>query len=224
MKEKYMIKLTGITFGYDGKPLLFDSLDFFLPEAGRVGIIGPNGCGKTTLFNIIMGFVKPVKGIIEISGRVIKGEKDFQKVREMIGFLFQNSDDQLFCPSVREEVAFGPLNYRLPREEVEKRIKESLEIVGLKGFEERAPYHLSEGEKRKLALATILAMRPKILLLDEPTNGLDDSGLKSVVKILNNSNLTYVVISQDIQFLKDTTKVIYTIEKGKLKDINSHPY
>jgi cobalt/nickel transport system ATP-binding protein len=220
MEGKYMIKLEGITFGYDGKPLLFDSLDFFLPEAGRAGIIGPNGCGKTTLFNIIMGFVKPASGIIEISGRVIKGEKDFQKVRETIGFLFQNSDDQLFCPSVREEVAFGPLNYRLPKEEVEKRIKESLEIVGLKGFEERAPYHLSEGEKRKLALATILAMKPKILLLDEPTNGLDTSGMKSVIEILGEGGFTYVVISQDFKFLKEVTDKIYTIDSGNLKEFS----
>ncbi len=215
-----MIKLKGITFGYDGKPLLFDSLDFFLPEGGRAGIIGPNGCGKTTLFNIIMGFVKPASGIIEIAGRVIKGEKDFQKVRETIGFLFQNSDDQLFCPSVREEVAFGPLNYRLPREEVEKRIKESLEIVGLKGFEERAPYHLSEGEKRKLALATILAMKPKILLLDEPTNGLDTSGMRSVIEILCEGSFTYVVISQDFKFLKEVTDKAYTIENGNLREFS----
>lgn len=219
MKDKYLIRLTGITFGYNGKPLLFDSLDFFVSEGERVGVIGPNGCGKTTLFNIIMGFVKPASGLIEIGGKVIKGEKDFQKVREMIGFLFQNSDDQLFCPSVREEVAFGLLNQRLPRNEVEKRIRESLELVGLQGFEERTPYNLSEGEKRRLALATIVAMKPRILLLDEPTNGIDEDGINSIKKILSDHNYTYIVISQDMNFLKDTTEIIYTIEQGRLKEI-----
>ncbi|MEO0095600.1 MAG: ABC transporter ATP-binding protein [candidate division WOR-3 bacterium] len=220
MEAKYLIRLTGITFGYNGKPLLFDSLDFFLPENCRIGIIGPNGCGKTTLLNIIMGFVKPISGVIEIFGAEMKGEKDFQKARRLIGFLFQNSDDQLFCPSVKEEVAFGPLNYRFPKKEIEIRIKESLEIVGLKGFEEMSPYYLSEGEKRKLALATILVMKPKILLLDEPTNGLDESGWKSVVNILKNGNFASIIISQDTNFLKETTQVVYTIEKGKIKEAN----
>ncbi|MEO0190961.1 MAG: ABC transporter ATP-binding protein, partial [candidate division WOR-3 bacterium] len=216
MEAKYLIRLTGITFGYNGKPLLFDSLDFFLPENCRIGIIGPNGCGKTTLLNIIMGFVKPISGVIEIFGAEMKGEKDFQKARRLIGFLFQNSDDQLFCPSVKEEVAFGPLNYRLPKEEVERRVKKSLELVGLEKFEAMAPYRLSEGEKKKLAIATILAMQPKILLLDEPTNGLDEEGVKRVINILNSKKFTYAIISQDINFLKQTTEKIYTIENGRL--------
>ncbi len=220
MEDKYLIKLTGITFGYDGKPLLFDSLNFSLSEGERVGIIGPNGCGKTTLFNIIMGFVRPARGLIEIDGRLIKEEKDFQKVREMIGFLFQNSDDQLFCPSVREEVAFGPLNFRLPKDEVEKRVRDSLQLVGLQGFEERTPYSLSEGEKKRLAFATVLAMKPKIILLDEPTNGIDENGVINIERILRNSDHTYVVISQDINFLRRTTHIIYTIEQGQMREFN----
>ncbi|MEO0184558.1 MAG: ABC transporter ATP-binding protein [candidate division WOR-3 bacterium] len=217
MKDKYLIRLTGITFGYNGKPLLFDSLNFSLSEGERVGIIGPNGSGKTSLFNIIMGFVKPSDGVIEIAGRVIKSEKDFQKVREMIGFLFQNSDDQLFCPSVREEIAFGPLNFRLPKDEVDKMVKDSLQLVGLQGFEERAPYSLSDGEKKRLAFATILAMKPRILLLDEPTNGIDEDGVANIERVLKESNYTYVMISQDIHFLKRTTHIVYTIEQGQMR-------
>jgi len=222
MEDSYLIKLKGITFGYNEKSLLFNGLNFVLPEGGRVGITGPNGCGKTTLFNIIMGFVKPIGGIIEIAGEQIKTEKDFQGVRQITGFLFQNSDDQLFCPSVKEEVAFGSLNYRLPKDEVEKRVKESLEIVGLQGFEDRAPYHLSEGEKKKLAIATILAMKPRVLLLDEPTNELDESGVKSVIELMQSNNFTYVVISQDFNFLKETANIIYTIERGRLKELILH--
>ncbi|MCX7995497.1 MAG: energy-coupling factor ABC transporter ATP-binding protein [candidate division WOR-3 bacterium] len=222
MTGNYLIKLEEITFGYNGKPLLFDSLNFFLSENARVGIIGPNGSGKTTLFNIIMGFVRPVKGTIEIAGELMKNEKDFQKARHLIGYLFQNSDDQLFCPSVKEEIAFGPLNYRLPKEEIEKRVKEVLELTGLKGFEDRAPYELSEGEKKRVAFAAILAMKPKILLLDEPTNGIDSEGVMSIEKILRTGGYTYVIISQDTEFLKKTTNKIYTIEKGRLKEFNFH--
>lgn len=214
-----MIKLEKINFGYNNNHMLFNSLNFFIPENGRMGLIGPNGSGKTTLLNIIMGFVKPSSGFLEIFGKVMKSEKDFQNIRMIIGYLFQNSDDQLFCPSVKEEVAFGPLNQRLPKSEIEKRVKESLEILGLKGFEERVPYHLSEGEKKRLAFATILAMKPKVLLLDEPTNGIDEDGKRRIENILNDGNYTYLVISQDIDFLKNTTDVLYTIQNGNIKKL-----
>ncbi|MGB9721938.1 MAG: energy-coupling factor ABC transporter ATP-binding protein [bacterium] len=222
MEAHNLIRLNKIVFGYNGKPLLFNGLDFSLTKGGRLGITGSNGCGKTTLFNIIMGFTKPLSGTIEIAGELIKSESDFQKVRMNIGFLFQNSDDQLFCPTVREEVAFGPLNLRIPRDEVEKRIRESLNLVGLQGFEECAPYHLSEGEKKRLAIATILAMKPKILLLDEPTNGLDNLGVKSIIEILNHNDFGYVVISQDFDFLRKVTNIIYTIDNGTLKEFSLH--
>lgn len=192
-----------------------------MKSGDKIGIIGPNGCGKTTLFNIIMGFERPDKGTVEIFGNERKKDKDFFDVRKKIGYLFQNSDDQLFCPSVREEVAFGPLNYRLPKDEVEKRIKDSLKIVGLDGFEDRAPYHLSFGEKKKLAIATLLAMKPEVLLFDEPTNELDEAGIKSVIEILH-SNYTYILISQDINFLKKTVNIIYAVTNGGLRKFNSH--
>ncbi|MEO0138048.1 MAG: ABC transporter ATP-binding protein [candidate division WOR-3 bacterium] len=219
MSEDNLITLREIKFGYNGKPLLFNGLNFSLHKDERIGIIGPNGCGKTTLFNIIMGFVKPVSGVIEIMGKEMREEKDFQKVRQCIGFLFQNSDDQLFCPSVREEVAFGPLNLRLSKTEVEERIRWSLKLVGLTGLEDRAPYNLSEGEKKRLAFATVLAMKPKILLLDEPTNGVDPEGVGEIERILLEGDYSYIVISQDMDFLKKTTETIYRLEKGKLKSL-----
>jgi len=216
MQDSYIINLKNISFAYDNRPLLFQNLNFSLPHNGRVGITGPNGCGKTTLFYLIMGFVGPTSGEIEIFGKIRKKEKDFKEVREKIGFLFQNSDDQLFCPSVKEEVAFGPLNYRIPKDEVEKRVKESLSLVGLEGFEERPPYHLSEGEKKRLAIATILTLNPEIILLDEPTNGIDPAGVKKIEEILKTGKFSYIIISQDIDFLKRTTDKLYTIREGKI--------
>jgi cobalt/nickel transport system ATP-binding protein len=222
MEKNPLIKLSSISFGYNGKPLLFDKLDFTVPEGSRIGLIGPNGCGKTTLFNIIMGFLRPQKGVIEIDGKRMEGEKDFQKARKIIGFLFQNSDDQLFCPSVREEVAFGPLNLRIPKPEVEKLVGEALEMVGLKGYEEHAPYLLSEGEKKRLAIASVIVMKPKVLLLDEPTNGLDESGITMVFRILKEFGSTYVVISQDNDFLKKAVEIVYTFKNGRLEKINKY--
>lgn len=221
MENGILINLKDIYFGYPNSIQLFKGLNLVMKRGDKVGIIGPNGCGKTTLFNIIMGFKRPDKGAIEIFGKERRKEKDFFDVRKKIGYLFQNSDDQLFCPSVREEVAFGPLNYRLPRGEVEKRITDSLKIVGLDGFEDRAPYHLSPGEKKKLAIATLLAMKSEVLLFDEPTNELDASGIKSVIEILH-CNMTYIIISQDTNFLKKTVSIIYTIEGGKLREFNLH--
>lgn len=219
MENYNLIRLTDIGFGYPGQAQLFSEFNFNLTKGNRVGITGPNGCGKTTLFNLVMGFAKPASGRVEIFGKVRKKEKDFQEVRQRIGFLFQNSDDQLFCPSVREEVAFGLLNYRVPKEEIAKRIKETLSQVGLEGFEDRAPYHLSEGEKKKLALATVLVMKPKILLLDEPTNGLDEETEDKIVQILNTQDISYVVISQDKEFLKKTTNIFYTISNGRMRRV-----
>ncbi len=221
MENKILINLKDIYFGYPDSIQLFNGLNLTVKSGDRVGIVGPNGCGKTTLFNIIMGFSRPEKGSIVIFGKERKEEKDFFEVRKKIGYLFQNSDDQLFCPSVREEVAFGPLNYRLSKDEVEKRIVNSLKIVGLAGFEERAPYHLSAGEKKKLAIATLLAMESEVLLFDEPTNELDEPGIRSVIEILHN-NFTYLLTSQDLNFLKKTVDIIYTIDNGRLKEFSIH--
>lgn len=219
MASDNLIVLSDIKFNYNCRRPLFCGLNFSLSKGEHIGITGPNGCGKTTLFYIIMGFVKPLSGEVEILGRVRKAEKDFAEVRQRIGFLFQNSDDQLFCPSVKEEVAFGPLNYRLPKEEVEKRIRESLLRVGLEGFEDLPPYTLSEGEKKRLAIATVLALKPEIMLLDEPTNGIDPEGIKRIEQILKESKLSYVIISQDLEFLKKTTDKIYIMKEGDIHTI-----
>ncbi|MEO0226304.1 MAG: ABC transporter ATP-binding protein [candidate division WOR-3 bacterium] len=219
MKGIKLIELTNIDFGYPGQKPIFTGLNFSLIEGERIGIIGPNGCGKTTLFNIIVGFLKPANGIIKIFGKVRNNEKDFQEVRQRIGYLFQNSDDQLFCPSVREEIAFGPLNLRWPKDRIKQTVKEMLELVGLEGFEDRSPYNLSEGEKRRLALATVMATKPQVLLLDEPTNGLDEMAVEKIVEILSGHKFSTIVISQDINFLKKTTDFIYRFSDRQLKRI-----
>jgi len=214
-----ILNLKNIRFGYPTIPKLLDDISFALHQGDRIGIIGPNGSGKTTLLYIIMGLMKPQQGKIEIFNKERSLEKDFIEVREKIGFLFQNSDDQLFCPSVREEVAFGPLNFGKKKHEVEGIVQKALRRVGLIGFEQRTPYNLSGGEKRRLAMATILAMEPRILLLDEPTLGLDEETVERIVDILDSPDLSYIIISQCKDFLKRTTTTQYAIDNGNIVPI-----
>jgi len=217
MENNLIINLSNISFSYRENDSVLKNLNFTLHSGDRIGIIGPNGCGKTTMLYLIMGLLKPQGGTVEIFGRARVEEDDFAEVRERIGFLFQNSDDQLFCPSVREEVAFGPLNFGKRGQVVEDIVDESLKRVGLDGFKQRVPYHLSGGEKRRLAMATILATKPRVLLLDEPTLGLDLPTVEKIVEILKEPGLSYVIISQNLEFLKKTTQQIYTFENGRVK-------
>jgi len=217
MENNLIINLSNISFSYRENDSVLKNLNFTLHSGDRIGIIGPNGCGKTTMLYLIMGLLKPQGGTVEIFGRERVEEDDFAEVRERIGFLFQNSDDQLFCPSVREEVAFGPLNFGKRGQVVEDIVDDSLKHVGLDGFKQRVPYHLSGGEKRRLAMATILATKPRVLLLDEPTLGLDLPTVEKIVEILKEPGLSYVIISQNLEFLKKTTQQIYTFENGRVK-------
>ena len=142
-RNNTLIHLKKINFGYSGKPYLLRNLSFKLNKGDKIGIIGENSCGKTTLLYIIMGLLIPDKGDLEIFGKVRRTERDFYEIRKRIGFLFQNSDDQLFCSTVEEEIAFGSLNFRVNRDEVRKIVEDKLKVVGLEGFEKRTPYNLS---------------------------------------------------------------------------------
>jgi cobalt/nickel transport system ATP-binding protein len=211
-----LIRLQNICFSYSGATKVLDRLNFTLAKGEKIGLVGPNGCGKTTLFYLIMGLVTPAAGTIEIFGKQISGEKDFRKIREKVGFLFQNSDDQLFSPTVMEDVAFGPLNLGKSREEARNIVHETLEMLGIDGFENRVSHKLSHGEKKLVALATILAMQPEILILDEPTAGLDESMTGRLVDILDKMNLPSVVASHNMDFLAGVTDKIHGMSEGRI--------
>ena len=211
-----IINLEKISFGYPGSSTIIDELDLKFYQGDRTGLIAPNGSGKTTLFHIIMGLIKPSCGKIEIFGKPASREKDFSNIRGKIGLLFQDADDQLFCPTVLEDVAFGPLNMGKSEEEAIEISKKTLASLGLAGFEDRITYKLSGGEKRLVSLATVLSMKPEILLLDEPLTGLDTETRLKLIDILPNLNLSYILISHEIDFLIATTKQIYTMKDGKI--------
>ncbi len=200
-----LILVDHITFAYPGatRPV-FQDFSFQLGPADHLGLIGPNGCGKTTLLHLIMGLLRPQSGRIVVFGREAKTDKDFIQVRQQVGLLFQNADDQLFCPTVLEDVAFGPLNQgKSPAEATEIAIA-TLAQLGLTGFEERVTYKLSGGEKRLVSLATVLAMQPRVLLLDEPTTGLDEATKHRLIHILQELPIPFVIVSHEHDFLHHT--------------------
>jgi len=211
-----IINLTDISFSYPGSANVLDKLNLQFSKNEKIGLMGPNGSGKTTLFHIIMGLLKPVSGKIEIFGKTAKEEKDFIDVRRKIGLLFQDADDQLFSPTVLEDVAFGLLNLGQPRDEAIDIARKTLDFLGLAGFEDRLTYKLSGGEKRLVSLATVLAMKPKILLLDEPTAGLDKKTTTKIKKTLSELDLSYILISHEFDLLSEITDSIYTIDNGKI--------
>jgi cobalt/nickel transport system ATP-binding protein len=200
-----LIELQNITFTYPGAPQpVFQDFNFQLLPGNHLGLIGPNGCGKTTLLHLIMGLLRPQAGSIVIFGQEVKKEKDFVDVRQKVGLLFQNADDQLFCPTVLEDVAFGPLNQGKPPAEAIAIARETMARLGLTGFEDRVTYKLSGGEKKLVSLATVLAMEPQLLLLDEPTAGLDEKTKDRLIHILKHLDIGYMIVSHEHDFLNHT--------------------
>ncbi len=212
-----IIELEDICFSYEtGKPVLED-LSFSLPEGEKLGLIGYNGSGKTTLMHIIMGLLKPSTGSIRVLGKPVETRKDLLAVRRTIGFLFQNADDQLFCPTVLEDVAFGPLNLGKSPKEARIMAMETLERLDLHGFENRITHKLSGGEKKLVSLATVLVMEPKALLLDEPTTGLDEDARFRIKSLLNDLDISTIIVSHEYDFLAETTRKIYSMEAGRIR-------
>jgi cobalt/nickel transport system ATP-binding protein len=232
-KNELIINLEDIAFSYPGGAPVLDKLNFKLHRGSRIGLMGPNGSGKSTLVHLIMGLLKPSAGRIEIFKKPAVTEKDFRKVRGKIGLLFQDADDQLFSPTVLEDVAFGPLNLGKSQDEAMDIARNTLKFLGLEGFEDRITYKLSGGEKKLVSLATILAMEPEVLLLDEPISGLDDKTKATLKNVLLGLDLSYILISHEIDFLADITDAIYTMENGKIlidqeihvhQHVHAHPH
>ena len=211
-----MIELRDISYTFaQAKTPVLQHLSFAIQDK-RIGIIGPNGCGKTTLFHLMVGLLKPDKGELLFNGKKVTTKEDLRALRKEVGFLFQSSDDQLFSPTVIEDVAFGPLNLGFSPKEAREIAMKTLADLGLVGFEDRITHRLSGGEKKLVALATILAMRPKILLLDEPTNNLDPKTRSHLIEILQGLDLYQVIISHDWDFLSHTTSILYKIDHGHI--------
>ncbi len=220
-----IIELLHIDFSYPGdrKPV-FSDLNLRLQKE-KIGLLGDNGSGKTTMLQLMVGLLKPTKGEVYFHGRAMRAEKDFFRLRREVGMLFQHADDQLFCPSVIEDVAFGPLNLGRSKEEALEISIKTLHSVGLNGYEDRITHQLSGGEKRLVALATVLAMQPSVLLMDEPTNDLDHDARSRLLDILAGLDMAFILISHDWDFLARLCTGFYGLEHGHLhksKSIKVH--
>ena len=209
-----VLKLRDIGFAYDSRKVVFERTHLEVKQGERVALVGSNGSGKTTLLHMMMGLLYPSEGSVEVFGKTRESEEDFHEVRLRTGLLFQDSDDQLFCPTVLEDVAFGPLNQGRSGRAALDTARRTLADLGLAGYADRVTYRLSEGEKRLVALATVLAMEPDLLLLDEPTTGLDEEVIERIEVILEALPVTMLAVSHDRAFLERITERSVALKNG----------
>lgn len=211
-----LLDLDRVVFAYPGRPPVLDAVELRVSSGERLAVTGANGAGKSTLLRLIVGLARPTAGRISAFGRERRTEADFREVRRRVGLVFQDPDDQLFCPTVLEDVAFGPVNLGHRSAEAKAIAERTLERLGLVGFAERITHKLSGGEKRLVSLATVLAMAPDVLLLDEPSNFLDESTTARLAAILNGLDQTLVVVSHDRHFRRRVADTELQLEDGRL--------
>ncbi|XPV74836.1 MAG: energy-coupling factor ABC transporter ATP-binding protein [Desulfovibrio sp.] len=217
MADAPILELKNISFSY-GAATVLDDLNLHIHEGNKVGLVGANGVGKTTLLHTIMGLLPRQQGSVFFAGEKITGKKAIRDMRLKTGFLFQNADDQLFSPTVLEDVMFGPLNQGKSVDEAKELAIDTLHSLGLHDFENRVPYRLSGGEKKLVSLATILAMKPRLLLLDEPTTGLDIKTRSRLIEIINDLEQACMVVSHEPDFLEATTDFLLALKHGKIQE------
>ena len=199
-----------------GNRYILREVNFSISDGEKIFIVGPNGAGKTTLIETIMGFVKPESGSIYLFGKKVHTEDDFYKLRTTIGYIFQNPDDQLFSPTVEEELAFGPLNLGLNRKEIEKRIETVLKNLGIEHLRKRYIHQLSGGEKRIVSIASVLTMEPECLVMDEPSTGLDGEKFSHLVSFLKSTSKSIIVVTHDKELIEELNWQTYRIKNGQL--------
>ncbi|NIN69362.1 MAG: ATP-binding cassette domain-containing protein [Anaerolineae bacterium] len=208
------IELDALTFSYpDGRKAL-DGISLAVREGEKVALVGPNGAGKSTLLLHLNGILRG-RGMVRIMGTEV-GDGNLGAIRSQVGLVFQYPDDQLFSPTVLEDVAFGPLHMNLEEGKVLERVRWALDQVGMAGFEDRVSHHLSLGEKKRIAIATVLAMQPDILALDEPTGELDPRARRGLIRLLRELPQTMVVATHDMRLVKELLPRTVILDRGKV--------
>ncbi|WP_461435956.1 ATP-binding cassette domain-containing protein [Methanosphaera sp.] len=215
-----ILEVKDLYYNYPDGTQAIKGIDFKVEEGQMISILGPNGAGKSTFFLHFNGIIEPTSGEIIIEGEPLKYDKQsLLKARAKVGVVFQNPDDQLFAPTVYEDVAFGPMNMGLDEEEVRRRVETSLERVGMSEYANKAPHHLSGGQKKRVAIAGILSMEPKLMVLDEPTSGLDPNGASAIMQLLydlNADGMTIIVSTHDVDLVPMYSDNISVLRKGKI--------
>lgn len=201
----------------DGQRAL-DGLSLEIRDGERVALLGPNGAGKSTFLlhlNGILGPPRSGQGSIAIAGIPVVRER-LREIRGVVGLVFQNPDDQLFCPTLEEDLAFGPRNFGVPEPEIAERISHILAAVGLHGMAERSPFHLSFGQKKRAALATVLVLRPRLLVLDEPTSNLDPRGRRDITTLLRQAGGTQLIATHHLEFAREHCTRAIILDAGRV--------
>jgi len=209
------VAVSGLAFAYpDGRRAL-DGVDLHVHPGERVALLGPNGAGKTTLVLHLNGILLPERGTIHVAGIPVTKEH-FTEVRRRVGIVFQDPDDQVFMPTVHEDVAFGPANLGLRGAELEARVEAALVAVGMEERRDRVPHHLSFGERRLVAIATVLAMEPEILVLDEPSANLDPAGRRELAEVLQRLGLTMLMVTHDLPYALHLCQRAVVMNRGRI--------
>ena len=210
-----MLEFNNISFSYEKDKPVLSGLSFSIEEGESVGLIGANGAGKSTVMKLFLGLLTPEDGTIVINGKELTKET-LSEARMLLGFVLQDSDDQMFMPTVIDDMMFGPLNYGMSREEAEAKADQVLERLGLTELKTRYNHRISGGEKRMAAIATVLAMEPKVMLMDEPTSALDPYNRRIVINTINELPQTKVISSHDLDMILDTCSRVILLSKGRI--------
>jgi len=210
------LKINNLSYSYPDGHKALSSVSFSIDQGESIAILGPNGAGKTTLILHLNGILGKLSGEIEVSGlKYIPDNID--KIRKTVGVVFQDPDDQLFMPTVIEDVMFGPKNFGFTQKEAEENSLEALKMVGMEKFQDRAPHHLSFGQKRKVAIATVLASKPKLLVLDEPASNLDPTSRKDLIDILKKLNISLILVTHDLPMALEICERSLVLNEGEVK-------
>ncbi|MGA2912401.1 MAG: ATP-binding cassette domain-containing protein [Methanoregula sp.] len=216
----HLIETRDLTYSYSSvSQKALDKINFIAPRNARIAVLGSNGAGKSTLFKHFNGIFRPTSGSVLIRGEPIT-RTNIREVRKFVGIVFQNADDQIFSPTVEQDVAFGPTNLGLDEETIHHRVHEALRIMGIEDICDRVPHHLSGGEKKRVAIAGAIAMEPEVLVLDEPTAGLDPKGIHDLLGFINdlkkNSGMTVIFSTHDVSLVPEIADYIYVMSRGRI--------
>ena len=210
-----MIEFRNVSFSYDKERQVLKGVSFCISEGESVGLIGANGAGKSTIMKLLLGLLEPTDGSVLVKGTPVS-KSSLAEVRRTLGFVLQDSDDQMFMPKVADDMMFAPLNYGVPREEAEARVDEVLARLGIQDLKERYNHRISGGEKRMAAIATILVMQPEAILMDEPTSALDPFNRRMIINTVKDLKQTKLIASHDLDMILDTCSRVILLSGGEI--------
>ncbi|ADN36623.1 cobalt ABC transporter, ATPase subunit [Methanolacinia petrolearia DSM 11571] len=215
----HILETRNLKYSYNNDIEALKGINFIAGRKQKIAIIGANGAGKSTLFKHFNGILTPSSGEVLVHGEPIS-KSNLKEIRKTVGIVFQNSDDQIFSPTVEEDIAFGPTNLGLDEETIQHRVNETLRLLSIEHLRDRVPHHLSGGEKKRVAIAGVLAMEPQVIVLDEPTAGLDPRGVKDLIGFLNELpekyGMTIIFSTHSVELVPEIADYVYVLDKGAI--------